>query len=241
MKGRTAGPMAPPARAGVAAPRASDTARETAPAITAFQRQLWSTGLGLFALIAFLVALLAWRAGDHLPAKPLVAALFWPLIFGVLFASLVAVIRILPLVPMFQRSNRACAARHLQLWAPGLATLLDGDERVIGAVYAPCFNPDGRGHGWINALLVWTSQRLLLVPAYPTRLAVPIWSLWLTDIALIRVSRLRRGWLRWIQGPIEQIEIVEETGVCTWIVAGVPGDSRAIVGDLLKTATYSNW
>ncbi|HEY1078198.1 MAG TPA: hypothetical protein VGE51_16000 [Fontimonas sp.] len=234
MKSSTAGPTARSTRVGAAA---GNPAYRASLGFQGFQGQLWVIGLSLFVLIAIAIALLAWRAGHHLPNGPLAAVLFWSTVFSLLLVSLLALIRLLPLLPRFQRLNRACAARRLYRWRPRLASLLVRNEHLVGATYAPCFDPHGRGHGWISALLVWTTQRLLLVPASAAPPAQPIWSLRLSEIALIRVRPLGGGWLRWLKGPIEQIEIIEEAGLRTCIVVGVPSDSDAIAGELIRTAT----
>lgn len=217
---------------------ASDTrvARPAGGGIDIIQLQQWSAQIGMLVLVALTVSLLVWPASTWLrDLNPLAELLLWLLVFVGLLASLVLFSRLLLRLPAMQRANRACAARLLQHWVPRLPELLEPGETALGAIHAPMLDYAGCGHGWINALLLWTNQRLLLVPARPRAQVTPIWALARGDVAMIRVGTVRSGWLRWLWGPIEQIEVTERNGRRSGIVAANPGDCAGIMAELLRT------
>jgi sugar lactone lactonase YvrE len=127
--------------------------------------------------------------------------------------------------------NRTRAEHFLRAWAPQLNTLLAAGEAVVGASLVVAMSSPGRRYRLTNGLLVWTGQRLLILAVLPGLRRTPLWAQWLADIDAPGVSRLRRGWLYWLQGSVEQIDLKLRDGRTSLILAN-PIDSPAVAADI---------
>jgi hypothetical protein len=146
-------------------------------------------GFGLTGLIA----LQARHSGST--GLMLAARLGMPLLMGLMVYGVAIAWRA---TPSFVAMQNGLMRRRAQAWGPYLPKLLRPGEQVEDFAVATGL--------WRAYLLLFTTHRLLLLPATPASARLPLWQAGWHDVGAPRL--VPRAWWRWLMNPVSlQLEI----------------------------------